>query len=111
MCGFIDLDLAKIRLEKGEYYTLVTYKNGQELPECYKNLDALDEETLLATVKPSQRITGISLNGDIQSATKVNSDEFDASYVLGPGPNTVQLSSLVEESKEKLNELLGNKSR
>lgn len=111
MCGFIDLDLAKVRLEKGEYYTLVTYKNGQELPDCYRSLDALDDETLLASVKPSQYISGINLNGSIQMVTQLNFDEHDACYLLGPGPNTVQLLDLIEASKEDLKQLLAVKSR
>ena len=84
--GVISINNAVERLKKDEYYTLVTYMDGEKLPEEYVPLDErLESGDLLATVNPKLNMQDIVRNGGIQMISKLsNGDE----YLLGPGPDT-----------------------
>lgn len=103
--GSINLSNAIERIKKDEYYTLVTYIDGEKLPDQYVPLDeSLENGDLLATANPKLNFQDICRNGGIQRITKLsNGDEF----LLGPGPDTFSLSALVKgqvnEFKESLN--------
>ena len=107
MVGRISLKNAIARLSKNEYYTLVTYTEGEELPEQYIPLSGFtsDDGTLFATINPNTRFSDICRNGGIQRISRL----FDLSpgnpnYLLGPGPDTVSLSDLVMEQYNKYNQ-------
>lgn len=104
MVGKISLTNAMARLNKREYYTLVTYQEGDVLPEQYLPLSSLtsDDGTLFATINPNNRFYYICQNGGIQMITRLpNLDSGSPSYLLGPGPETVSLDDLVMSQYEK----------
>ena len=59
--GKISLENAKARLDKNEYYILVTYHEGETLPEQYIPLEMLrsNDGTLFATLNPNIRFYDI----------------------------------------------------
>ena len=95
--GMVSLKNAIARLDKDEFYTLVTYKEGQELPKQYKNvlLDSQDD-TLFASYNPDEvRVSYICEDGGIQTVSRLADNEKGANYLLGPGPDEVSLNDLV----------------
>ena len=98
--GVVSINNAVERLKKDEYYTLVTYMDGEKLPEEYVPLDErLESGDLLATVNPKLNMQDIVRNGGIQMISKLsNGDE----YLLGPGPDTFSLSELVQSLVDEL---------
>lgn len=98
--GSINLTNAIERLKKNEYYTLVTYIAGEELPKEYVSLnESLENGDLLATVNPNIHLQNICKNGGIQTISELSNGE----YLLGPGPNTFNLSELVEKQIDEYN--------
>ena len=98
--GVISLKNAIERLKKNEYYTLVKYNDGDELPSEYVplNVDGIN----LATVNPKLHMHNICRNNGIQMISKLSDDV----YLLGPGPDKFSLSFVVNEQvKEYLKEL------
>ncbi|MBQ6497859.1 MAG: hypothetical protein IJI58_04000 [Bacilli bacterium] len=95
MVGAVSLNNAIERLKKDEYYTLVTYIDGEKLPEEYIPLDEkLDSGDLLATVNPKNNLQYICQNsGSIQKISELS----NLNYLLGPGPDTFNLTELVEK--------------
>ena len=96
----ISLDNAKARMSKNEYYTLVTYTYGEELPERYLPLEGLQsaDGTLFATVNPEYHIWNICRNGGIQRISRLQDlPNGSPNYLLGPGPDTISLFEMVEE--------------
>ena len=107
MVGRISLSNAIARLSKDEYYTLVTYYEGDILPKEYIPLKNLKSEdgTLFATLNPNTRyLYNICRNGGIQSISRLP-DLISGSprYLLGPGSippkesDVVQLEDLIME--------------
>lgn len=102
--GKISLNNAIARLNLNEYYTLVTYHEGDVLPEQYIPLDSLtsNDNTLFATVNPSITLWDICRNGGIQRITQLpDYKEEGPRYLLGPGPDIVLHSDLVMAQYEK----------
>ena len=105
MVGKISLQNAMIRIGHNELYVLVTYNEGEQLPKEYRPVETLksDDGTLFATINTqnTKRINFICRNG-IQMVTQLRTDdEFDPKFLLGPGPETVLLSELIEEQYKK----------
>ena len=104
MDGKISLSNAIARMKKGEYYTLVTYKEGEGLPKEYIPLSTLtsEDETLFATLNPNNRYFYLCKNGGIQMISRLPNQENESpTYLLGPGPQTVTLDDLIMEQYEK----------
>ena len=103
MVGNVSLKNAQARLDKSEYYVLVTYKDGEKLPQQYRPLDGLTSEdgTLFATVSNDVYTPYICRNGGIQLASRLPGYGNSAEYLLGPGPETVLLDDLIEEQYEE----------
>ena len=104
VAGKISLENAIARLSKDEYYTLVTYCEGDMLPEQYLPLSNLasDDGTLFATLNPNERFFDMCRNGGIQRITRMNDlSSGSPNYLLGPGPDTVSLEELVMEQYNK----------
>lgn len=105
MVGKISLNYAIERLKKNEYYTLVAYTEGEELPKEYIPLKNLtnDNGILFATVNPNINFWDICRNGGIQRisqlARKTPSDS--PRYLLGPGPDIVSLEDIIAEQYNK----------
>lgn len=104
MEGKISLKNAIARSYVGEYYTLVTYREGDELPKQYTPLNGLTSEdgTLFATVNPNvTRMDYICRNGGIQMISRL-SDETKGNprYLLGPGPGEITLGDIVSKQYE-----------
>ena len=101
MVGKINLNNAIARLSKDEYYTLVTYQEGEELPKQYIPLSGLSSEdgTLFATFNPDVRyLHNICVNGGIQMISRLpDSITGSPRYLLGPGPEIVSLEDLIME--------------
>lgn len=100
MVGKISLNNAIARLNKNEYYTLVTYNEGDELPEQYIPLSEFtsDDGTLFATLNPNTFLSDICTNGGIQHISRLpDLSSGSPNYLLGPGPNIVSLVDLVTE--------------
>ncbi|MBQ2910545.1 MAG: hypothetical protein IJE53_07025 [Bacilli bacterium] len=98
MVGKISLDNAKARMSKNEYYTLVTYTYGEELPERYVPLEGLqsDDGTLFATLNPNHHIWNICRDGGIQRISRLpDLENGSPNYLLGPGPDTVALYDMI----------------
>lgn len=105
--GKISLKNAKARLNKNEYYVLVTYNEGEDLPEQYIPLSELksDDGTLFATVNPDNNFFDICENGSIQRISRLpDLSSGSPNYLLGPGPNKVALVDLVMKQYEQYNE-------
>lgn len=100
MVGRINLRNAISRLSKDEYYALVTYNAGEELPNEYMSLDKLasDDGTLFATVNSNVNLSHICKNGGIQMISKLpNAKNGSPVYLLGPGPDKITLESIIME--------------
>lgn len=92
--GKISLKNALERLKLGEYYTLVTYEEGETLPEAYVQVNVeTGNSKLLATVNPKLRFNFICMDGGIQMISKLSDDV----YLLGPGPEKYSMSSKLNE--------------
>lgn len=104
MEGKISLENAIARLNVGEYYTFVTYREGDELPKQYTPLNGLTSEdgTLFATVNPNvTRMDYICRNGGIQMISRLSDTDLGSpNYLLGPGPDTIALSDIVSKQYE-----------
>ena len=100
MVGTINLSNAVERLKKDEYYTIVTYIDGETLPEEYVSLnERLDNGDLLATANPKKYLQYICKDsGSIQTISQLSNSD----YLLGPGPDTFNLSELVEKQVAEL---------
>ena len=104
MDGKISLNYAIERLAMQEYYVLVTYKEGETLPEQYVPLNNLtsDEGLLFATINPKISLSQISQNGGIQMITRLPDLENGSPYyLLGPGPEKVSLEELIMKQYAK----------
>lgn len=105
--GRISLENAIARLSKDEYYTLVTYCEGDVLPEQYLPISTLtsDDGTLFATLNPDTFFYDICRNGGIQRISRMNDlSSGSPNYLLGPGPNTISLEEMVIEQYGKYKE-------
>lgn len=105
--GRISLENAIARLSKDEYYTLVTYCEGDVLPEQYLPISTLtsDDGTLFATLNPDTFFYDICRNGGIQRISRMNDlSSGSPNYLLGPGPNTISLEEMVMEQYGKYKE-------
>ncbi|MBQ1813043.1 MAG: hypothetical protein II119_03775 [Bacilli bacterium] len=99
IAGRVSLKNAKERLKKGEVYTIVKYHQGDELPQEYTPLNANVEsgDTLFATINPDLRFYYLCANGGIQMISRFpDREEGNPTWLLGPGPDEVSLSELVE---------------
>ena len=89
MVGKISLENAIARLNQDEYYTLVTYYEGDILPKEYMPLNNLksDDGTLFATFKPEIRyLHYICRTDSIQMISRLPEKDSElARYLLGPG--------------------------
>ena len=105
MVGRISLENAIARLSKREFYTLVTYYDGDLLPEQYVPLTGLKSEdgTLFATLNPNNRnMYNICRNGGIQRISRLmDAPSGSPRYLLGPGPDVVTLEELITEQYEQ----------
>lgn len=102
--GSISLANAIERLnDYDEYYTLVTYMDGEKLPEEYVNVGSkvANDGMLFATVNPSLNMQKICNNGGIQNISRLPGNF----YLLGPGPDEVNLDELVKEQIDEYNSL------
>lgn len=100
MVGKISLENAKARMSKHEYYTLVTYTYGEELPERYMPLPGLqsDNGLLFATLNPNHQIWNICRDGGIQRISRLpDLENGSPNYLLGPGPDTIALYDMIAE--------------
>ena len=101
--GYISLDNAIKRLEKGEYYVLVEYPVGTTLPECYLPIEAdkidfeLPDGLSLAVFNPEKLVFALCENNSIQLISKLPNSLRGARYMRGQGPNEVFLEDLIEE--------------
>ena len=100
--GFIDLDKAKKRLEKGEYYILVLYQNGEELPKEYipvpnqmGNIE-MESDKKFATVNPDEVLNAYCVDNSIQRITNLQNSIAGARYLLGAGPEEISLPYLLQ---------------
>lgn len=100
MVGYISLSNAMSRLQEGEFYTVVTYIDGEQLPKEYISLnDRLDNGCLVATVRPEIRLDYICDGvGSIQGISKMQ----DSECLRGPGNETFNLMELVENNINEL---------
>ena len=100
--GKVNLENAKIRKELDEYYALVAYQEREELPKEYRPLTGLISEDgeLFATInlEYAPRMDYICRDSGIQMITRLNDAATgNYRYLLGPGPDTVELLDLVME--------------
>ena len=100
MVGKISLKNALSRLDKHEYYVLVTYGENEKLPVQYVPLAGYENEEgdLFATINPDVHLDEICRDGGIQKITRL--PDFGSNiprYLLGPGPETVTLDDLIME--------------
>ncbi len=102
LVGKASLENAMKRFQdKSEVFTLVTYYEGDILPECYAPVTpSFDTKgTLFATFNPdglNQNLSYICNNGGIQMVSRLsNSKTGSPTYLLGPGPDRVELFDLV----------------
>lgn len=98
--GTIGCKNARARAEQGEYYVLVTYHEGEELPNHYKPLPSLTSEdgTMFATVAPDRNcsLDYICINGGIQMISDLTFEgNTDRTFLRGPGPDKLLLSDLI----------------
>ena len=98
MVGCINLQNALDRLNMDEYYVLVTYNEGEVLPEHYVPINDLSAEdgTLFATINPNvKQLYHICRDGGIQRISRLtNLESGSPNFLLGPGPETVSLEEL-----------------
>ena len=97
--GKISLENAMARMSNGEYYALVTYNEGETLPEQYVPYEDLasDDGTLFATISPKTYIDYICIGSRIQKVTRLGRPNEKIRYLLGPGPGDVYLEDLIQE--------------
>lgn len=100
--GKVNLENAKEREELNEYYVLVTYQESEKLPKEYRQLTGLTGENgeLFATInlENTPRMHYICRDGGIQMISRLNdAAPGNYRYLLGPGPDTVELLDLVME--------------
>ena len=71
--GKISLENAVARLSKNEFYILVTYNEGEILPEQYVAMSELksNDGTLFATINPNRRFHYICKNNGIQMISRL----------------------------------------
>ena len=101
IAGYISLENALVRLNKGEYYVLVKTNGEEELPLGYVPLDSkIETEEPMATIAPNMNFQVLCRKGKIQMITQLFSDENGPNYLLGPGPETITLSQLITEQLE-----------
>ena len=118
VAGTISLKNALVRMKEPfeEYYVLVTYKEGEQLPEGYIPISEYksDNGTLFATINPDpfklriDDICNYNNPSSIQRITRMDMGKRDwihgdpnelisiPDYLLGPGPNTVRLIDLID---------------
>ena len=108
MVGRVSLKNAIARLNMNEYYVLVNYHEGEELPREYMPLPSLTSEdgTLFATYNPKVRFFDICMNGGIQRVSRLmDLSSGSPNYLLGtgqgPGPETLSLEEMVMEQYEE----------
>ncbi len=98
--GTISLANAKERLKRGEYYVLVTLHEGEILPPEYiflKDVESVDD-TFFATINPELNMRAYSKDlGNIQLISRLNDSLEGPRYLLGPGPDTLDVSALINE--------------
>jgi hypothetical protein len=102
MVGKVSLKFAVERMQKNEYYVLVTYKEGESLPAAYKQLPNLvsEDDTLFATINPEMpiQLSYICRDNGIQLISRLGSPkDTNPNFLLGPGPDTLSLNELVME--------------
>ena len=97
--GKISLNNAIARLSKNEYYTFVTYQEGDILPKEYIPLNGLESNsgTLFATLNPDIRyVNNICRNGGIQQISRLpDLEPGNPRYLLGPGPDIITLQDMI----------------
>ena len=97
--GKISLNNAIARLSKNEYYTFVTYQEGDALPKEYIPLNGLESNdgTLFATLNPDIRyVNNICRNGEIQQISRLpDLEPGNPRYLLGPGPDILTLQDMI----------------
>ncbi len=108
--GYISLDKAVKRAEKGEYYVLVEYPVGTELPASYLPVkdDKIDFELpdgiSLASFNPKTRVFALCENGGVQLISRLPYLGGEARYLRGSGPEQVFLEDLMEEQLQSYKE-------
>ena len=99
--GQISLSNAVARLNKNEYYTFVTYYEGEILPEQYIPLEGLTNEDgiLFATLNYNNyQMNNICIDGGIQMISRTRDSESNSPrYLLGPGPDILNLEYLIKQ--------------
>ena len=103
--GVISLKNAISRLKMQEYYILVTYVEGEKLPDEYIPLNQItsDDGVLYATISPKIQLSSICRNGGIQLISRLpDLDSGSPNYLLGPGPETISQEELVMDQYNKL---------
>ena len=102
MSGYISLRNAKERLNKGEYYTLVSYIDGEKLPVEYIPYATSKNGDLLATFNPNLNMTAYCKDSSsIQKVSKITNDR----YMLGPGPDEISIFQILEGQENEYNEM------
>ena len=110
MVGCISLSNAMSRLQKGEFYTDVTYIDGEQLPKEYISLnDRLDNGCLVATVSPEIRLDYICDDvGSIQRISKMQglecfrgdeSEPFNLKELVENNINELKRKEMSEDAK------------
>jgi hypothetical protein len=104
--GWVSLKNAKARKDKDEFYALVTYHDGEELPEEYVPIKDYESEdgTLFATINPDYpfHFFDICRNAGIQRITELPSREDEGPrYLLGPGPDEITLAELINTQYDR----------
>ena len=108
--GRVSLRNAIERLKKEEIYTVVKYHEGDKLPKEYVPLTNINVEgngTLFATINPEFRVNYICARSGIQQVGNISSRGEEPIWFLGPGPDTVTHSFLVNSQLsdyEKVNQ-------
>lgn len=106
--GRISLNNAIARLNRDEYYVLVTYKEGEKLPKQYVPLNEFKPYNgiLFATFDPNNRYTDICFNGNIKRITKLENSNMD--YLIEPGPDKFRITDLINEQYKEFIKLSNN---
>ena len=105
MSGYISLSNAKERLNKDEYYTLVSYIDGEKLPDEYIPYTTLKNGELLATFNPNLNMTEYCKDSNsIQKVSKLSNDK----YMLGPGPDEISIFQILEEQEKEYKEMFNS---
>ena len=104
--GKINLEYANARKELNEYYALVSYREGEDLPKEYRPLTRLTSEDgeLFATInlENAPHMHYICRGCGIQMISRLNdAAPGNPRYLLGPGPDIVELLDLVMEQYDR----------